>query len=199
MFNFLNPQASSPTPGQIARWCRQLGWVGLVLQGLLGFIPLLVVVTRVLSIPQWQGRGFGLGLWLAVLCLAILLFSIYWCFRYTRMAARLEQPELRPAKSTVKQTLKLGLLSNLVIMVIATAVALWQVSGLTIQMLSVPQGATVIAPNQVTGPSALITPSNMIMIYALLSTIAAGLVGVIIALLLIVQVGRHRVAADSFS
>jgi sterol desaturase/sphingolipid hydroxylase (fatty acid hydroxylase superfamily) len=199
MFNFLNPQASGSTPEQIARWCRQLGWLGLVLQALLGFIPLLVVVMRVLSVPQWQGRGFGLGLWLAILCLAILLFSIYWCFRYTRLAARLEQPERRPLKSTVKQTLKLGLLSNLLILIIGTAIALWRVSMLTLQMLSVPQGATVIAPNQVAGPGALVTPSNMIAIHAMLSTIAAGLVGVIIALLLIVQVGRHRVAQDSFS
>ncbi len=199
MFNFLNPQASGVTPAQIARWCRQLGWLGLLLQGLLGFVPLLVTVTRVLSMPQRQDSGFGLGLWLAILCLVILLFSIYWCFRYTRVAAQLEHPEQRPTKSTVKQTLKLGLLSNLAILVIATAIALWQVSVLTLQMLSVPQGATVIAPNQISGPGALITPSSMIMIYALLSTIAAGLVGLIVALLLIVQVGRHRVAKDSFT
>jgi hypothetical protein len=198
MFNFLNLQASSPTPEQIAQWCRRLGWVGLVLQALLGFIPLLVIIVRILTSQQWQGRGFGLGLWLAILCLMALLFSIFWCFRYTQLAARMEHPDRRPSKPAVQRALRVGLLSNLGIVTIATLIALWRVSGMTLQMLAVPQGATIVAPNQVASPGALITPSNMITIHAMISTIAAGLVGLVVALLLIYQVGRHRIAQDSF-
>jgi hypothetical protein len=198
MFNFLNPQASSPTPQEIAQWFRRLGWVGLVLQALLGFLPLLVVIARVLSSQPWPGQGVSLGLWLALVCLSVLLFSIYWCFRYTQLAANLEYPDRRPSKSTVQRVLKLGLLTNLAILVIATLIALWQVSAMTLQMLTIPQGATVITPNQMPTAGALITPSNMILIHALVSTIAAGLVGLVVALLLIFQVGRHRIVQDSF-
>ncbi len=192
----MNPQSSSPTPKQIARWCRQLGWLGVVLQGVLGFIPLLVVVVRIFT--SQQGRGFGPGLWLAIFCLIVLLFSIYWCFRYIRLAARLEHADRRPSKPAVKRTLKIGLLTNLLIVVISTLFALWRVTTLTVQMLTVPQGATVVTPNQLAGPGALITPANMVTLYAMISTIAAGLVGLIVALLLIYQVGRHRLAQDSF-
>ncbi|QQE64044.1 hypothetical protein GFS31_07160 [Leptolyngbya sp. BL0902] len=195
--SFLNLKSTNPSPEDIARWCRWLGWTGLVMQAMLGFIPLLVVVTRIFT-GQQIGR-FGWGLWLAMACLLLLLFSIYWCFRYTRIAARLVLAERRPSKPAVKRAIKLGLLSNLAIVTLATVIALWQVSAMTLRLLSVPQGATVIAPNAaVPAAAALITPSNMITIYAMISTIAAGLVGLIVALLLIYLIGRHRVSQDSF-
>lgn len=194
--NIFKFPSAHPTPEDLARWCRWLGWLGLVLQALLGFIPLLVVITRIFT--RQQTGGFGGGLWLAIGCLLVLLFSIYWCFRYTRLAARLMQPNRRPPKSAVQRALKLGLLTNLAILILATSIALWQVSAMTIRMLSVPQGAAVLAPNAVASSAALITPSNMITIYAMVSTMAAGLVGLIVALLLIYLIGRHRVAQDSF-
>jgi hypothetical protein len=194
--SIFNLSSKKPTPEDLARWCRWLGWTGLVLQALLGFIPLLVITTRIFT--SQQTGGFGLGLWLAMGCLLVLLFSIYWCFRYTRLAARLMQPDRRPPKSAVKRALKLGLLTNLAILTIATLIALWQVSAMTLRLLAVPQGATVLAPNGVVTSAALITPSNMITIYAMISTVAAGLVGLIVALLLIYLIGRHRVAQDAF-
>ncbi|MBD1873079.1 DUF3611 family protein [Nodosilinea sp. FACHB-131] len=199
MFDFLRAQPASPSPTQIARYCRTLGWVGLVLQSLLGVIPLLVVIGRIVVNPQWRDVRSSWGLWLAVLGLAILLFSIYWCFRYIHMARRLDNPDLRPAKSTVKRNLKLGLLSNLVLMSIGVLLALWRVTLLSIKMLTIPQGATVVTPGAAAVPGGLITPSSMIAIQAMVSAIAAGLVGVIIALLLIYQVGRHRNSPDLFT
>lgn len=201
MFNFLKSESTSSTPQQVARSLRWLGWAGFWLQAFLGFIPLLVVVTNVLSKPgQQQTGGFSVGLGLAIVCLIVLLFSVYWCFRYTRLANQLESRDLRPAKSKVIRDLKLGLLANIGIMTTAVLIALSRVGGLTFKMLTLPQGATVIAPNQigttVAAPGALITPSNMIAIQAMVSTIAAGLVGVVVALLLLYQVGKHRASSD---
>ncbi|MBV9390054.1 MAG: DUF3611 family protein [Chroococcidiopsidaceae cyanobacterium CP_BM_ER_R8_30] len=200
MFKFLSSEAPSLTPQQIARSFRRLGWIGFWLQALLGFIPILVVVAEVLYKPgQQQTGGFSVGLWLAIACLIILFFSIYWCFRYTRLANKLEMRELRPTKSRVIQDLKLGLVANIGIMMIAVLIALLRVGGLTFQMLRLPQGATVIAPNQVgttIAQGAMISPSNMIAIQAMVNAIAAGLVGVIVALLLLNRVGKHRSSDD---
>lgn len=190
MFDFLKPEAPSPTPLQIARSLRWLGWSGFWLQALLGFIPLLVVVTTVLF-----KSGFYFGLWLAIPCLFILLFSIYWCFRYTQLATRLESQDGRPAKSQVSRDLKLGLLANIGIIAIAVLIAMMRVGELTFKMLILPQGSTVITPNQVgttVAHGATITPSNMIAIQAMVNAIAAGLVGVVVALLLLYEVGQHR-------
>ena len=199
MAGFIRTGSHSPSPEQIARNCRRLGWIGFWLQAVLGLIPLLVVLGLVFSrLGQWPGGLFSLGLWLAVLCLGFLIFSTYWSFRYTRMARRLEAPEARPSKSGVKRTLRIGLLANLAVMAIAVLIALGRVSQLTFRMLTVPQGATVVTPNQTVAQGALVSPSNMLAIQAMVYAIAAGLVGVIIALLLIQQVSRHRNAPDAF-
>ncbi|WP_416666532.1 DUF3611 family protein [Egbenema bharatensis] len=194
MFDFLKPEVTRSTPQQIAQSLRWLGWTGFGLQALLGFIPILVVVTSVLFSPvQPQRSGFSFGLWLAIVCLFILLFSIYWCFRYTQLARQLEVRELRPAKAQVIRDLKWGLMANLGVMAIAVLIALSRVGELTFRMLVFPQGATVIAPNQIgttVTPGAVIAPSNMIAIQAMINTIAAGLVGTVIALLLLYQVYR---------
>lgn len=196
MFDFLKPESTSLTPRQIARSLRWLGWIGFGLQALLGFIPILVVVAYTLfRSGQGNRGGLSFGLWLAITCLVILLFSIYWCFHYTQLAKKLEIRELRPAKSQVSRDLKLGLLANIGIMAIAVLIALFRVGELTFKMLILPQGSSVIVPNQaqtMMTRGAMIAPSNMIAIQAMVNVIAAGLVGVIVALLLLYQMGQDR-------
>ncbi|BAU63534.1 hypothetical protein STA3757_08990 [Stanieria sp. NIES-3757] len=200
MIDFLKPKSISPTPQQIASSLRRLGWIGFWLQALLGFIPLLVTIATILfRTRQQQLRVFSFGLWLAIACLVILIFSIYWCFRYTQLANKLESRELRPTKSQVFRDLKLGLVANLGIMTSAVLIALMRVGELTFKMLILPQGSTVIVPNQTTTTmtqGALIAPSNMIAIQAMVNAIAAGLIGTIVALLLLYRIGQHRNPQD---
>lgn len=200
MFDFMKPENTIFSTQQIARSFRWMGWTGFWLQAFLGFIPMLVVVTNVIFKPASQRiRGFSMGLWLAIACILILVFSIYWCFRYVQLGGRIAERDQRPAKAEVVHALKWGLVANLSIIGIAVSIAFVRVGQLTYKMLTVPQGATVVAPNQVgttIGPGALVTPSNMIAIQAAVCAIAAGLVGVIVALLLIYQVGQHRNPSD---
>ena len=200
LFDFLKPEFTGPTPQQIAHSFRWLGWIGLCLQTLFGFIPILVVVTYALfKSGRGQSGTLSFGLWLAIACLVILIFSIYWCFRYTQLAKKLEMRDRRPAKSQVSRDLKLGLLANIGIMAIAVLIAMLRIGELTVKLLILPQGATVITPNPAAtmlAPGAMIAPSNMIAIQAMVNTIAAGLVGVIVALLLLYQVGQHRNTDD---
>jgi hypothetical protein len=200
MFNFLDPEAPSPTPQELATSFRWLGWIGFWLQALLGFIPIFVVIANMLFRPGAQRTGVSsFGFFLAIACAVALLFSTYWTFRYTQMGNRLDIPDLRPAKNEVKRDLKIGLITNLGIMAAAVIIALLRVGELTFKMLSVPQGSTVIAPGQLgttINPGTLITPSNMIAIQAMVNGIAAGLVGTIVALLLLYRVGQHRNSYD---
>ena len=189
MFNFLSSEPVNSTPKEVARFLRLLGWLGFCLQSLLGFIPILVVVGNVLS----NSGETSEGLWLAIACLVFLIFSIYWCFRYTQLANRLEEPDQRPARSQVFRDLKLGLVANLGIMILAVMIAMGKVGELTVRMLSLPKGATVIKPSEVgtmITQGAIVTSSNMITIQAMMCAIAAGLVGVIVSLLLLYLVGQ---------
>lgn len=196
MFSFLNPDAPSPSPREIAASFRWLGWLGFVLQALFGVIPIVVVITTALFSPLQRQVGFSFGLWSAIACLGLLIFSIYWCFRYTVLARKLEDPDLRPAKSSVVQDVKWGLVVNLGIIAIAAIIAMFRVGQLTFTLLTLPQSATLITPNPVgtavATPGAMIAPSNMIAIQAMVNAILAGLVGVVVSLLLLYQVGQHR-------
>jgi Protein of unknown function (DUF3611) len=199
MFDFLNPEAANPTPQQIARYFRLLGWIGFWLQSFLGFIPILVVVTVVLFNPSRnQSDGLSFGLFSAIACLVLLIFSIYWCFRYTRLANKLEVRDLRPAKSQVIRDLKLGLIANISSMAIAVMIAMVRVGELTFKMLTLPQGSTFITPNQAGTlvQGAIVAPSNMIAIQAMVNTIAAGLVGVVVALLLLYLVRQNHIPQE---
>lgn len=199
MFDFLNPEAANPTPQQIARYFRLLGWIGFWLQSFLGFIPILVVVSVVLFNPsRSQSDGLSFGLFSAIACLVLLIFSIYWCFRYTRLANKLEVRDLRPAKSQVIRDLKLGLIANISSMAIAVMIAMVRVGELTFKMLTLPQGSTFITPNQ-SGTliqGAIVAPSDTIAIQAMVNTIAAGLVGVVVALLLLYLVRQNHIPQE---
>lgn len=200
MLDFLNSDAYSPTPQEIARTFRWLGWTGFVLQILFGVVPLFVILANVLTrsqTQQWGGLSFGL--WLAIICLAALIFSTFWCFRYVLIARKLENRDARPSKTDVSRAVKVGLITNLGIMIITVTIALLRVGELTFKMLRVPQGATMVVPGQIgttLTPGALITPSNMIAIQAMINGIAAGLVGAIVALLLLLQISMHRSSTD---
>ncbi len=74
-------------------------------------------------------------------------------------------------------------------MILAVMIAMGKVGELTVRMLSLPKGATVIKPSEggtMITQGAIVTPSNMITIQAMMCAIAAGLVGVIASLLLLV-------------
>ncbi|MBW4622654.1 MAG: DUF3611 family protein [Cyanosarcina radialis HA8281-LM2] len=199
MSDFLSFKVPNPTTQQIAQSFRWLGWLGFWLQVLLGFIPILVVVTTILFSPNQGQLGLSFGMSLAIVCLLVLCFSIYWCYRYTRVGNKLKAPDLRPAKANVIRDLKVGLIANLGTIGISVLIALLRVGELTFKMLRLPQGATVVTPAPVgttIAPGALITASNMITIQATINAIAAGLVGAIVALLLLYQVGRHHSSSN---
>jgi len=186
MSNFPQSNKTNLSLPRLAHSLRRLGWIGLGLQAIFGFIPILVLIVRVLT--RYTQSSPSLGLFLAVICLLALLLAMYWCFHYVGLAYKIEKGKLRSAQGTVIWTLGVGLTINIVGMICAVLIAIAKTATLTLNMLRLPQGATIIT-TQATGNGAtqgsLITPSDMIILQALINTIAAELVGIIIALLLL--------------
>lgn len=192
MVNFFKSDIPSIGPQRMASSLRRLGWVGLWLQVILGFIPVLVLIIKVLS-GQSQITT-SLGLFLTIACLLALLLAIYWCFHYVRLARKLEDADLRPVKAVVIRSLWIGLTINIVGMFCAVLIAMGRIGTLTLNMLRLPQGATIITPGtggDLINRGPLMTPSDMIIIQAMINTIAAELVGIIIALLLLSKMMQH--------
>ncbi|MBD2430854.1 MULTISPECIES: DUF3611 family protein [Fischerella] len=176
---------------RIASEFRILGWIGFWLQLVLGSIPLFIAIPTLLfrSNPGRVGTQNSIGVFFAYACLLVLIFTIYWCFRYTRLSKKLDDPDLRPSRKEVTRDLWIGILANISGMIFAVIVLLTQVGLLLNRVLSIPQGAATIytpLPGAAIATSNLpITPLQIISMQAVSCAIAAELVGVIVALWLL--------------
>ncbi|ELR99426.1 DUF3611 family protein [Gloeocapsa sp. PCC 73106] len=189
MINFFKSNKSPIPPSQMARNLRRFGWFCLLLQGFLGFLPIFVILIRVLF-SQNRFRT-SLGPFLAIAALLGLLLAMYWSFHYVRLGRKLETTSISRVK--IIRTLWLGLNINIVGMICAVFIAMGKIGILTLNLLRLPQGATVItsgARGDSLDYKAFLTPSDLIMVQAMICTIAAELVGIIIALLLMHQITR---------
>lgn len=195
MFDFGHSNASPLTIRQVADAFRWVGWSALAAQLLLGAMPIFILVFALLFHRNPPQTYFNLAVTLAYACLAILLFSLYWCYRYTRLALQLVDPQNRPSKAAVIQQLWAGLVVNLVGVGCAVIVGISQTGNLLLRLLSLPPGSRVLTQNpesMVLSPYSLVNPMNMIAIQADFFCIAAGTVGIIAALWLLNRVDRHN-------
>ena len=173
----------------------RLGWLGFWAQALLGLIPIFLLIV-VLFFPSRLNQGsVDLGDILGFASLLFLLFTIYWFYRYTQLGTKLEDSQLRPPKAKVSQCLWIGLIANVACMSCAVLVAMGEVLSLLYIKLSLPRGgATIYSPMPgatVLDPAGqVIVPLDLIGLLAMISSISAGLVGVIITLWLLHRVIR---------
>lgn len=158
---------------------------------MLGSIPLFIAIPTLLfrGNSGRVGTQNSIGVFFAYACLLALLFTIYWCFRYTRLSKKLDDPDLRPSRKEVTRDLWIGILANISGMIFAVIVLLTQVGLLLNRVLSLSQGAATIytpLPGAAIATSNLpITPLQIISMQAVSCAIAAELVGVIVALWLL--------------
>jgi hypothetical protein len=170
---------------KLANAFRRWGWIGFWVQLILGFMPIMVLIFALVfrNLPNSDTSGNSLlFIILSYACLLALLFTLYWCFRYTRLSKKLDQPDKRPAKAEVIRCLWIGLVANVVGMAFAVIVGMGQVGTLLFKMLfSSPSVALY-------NPRATIVPFDIIAMQAMINTIAAELIGVIISLWLLQRV-----------
>ncbi|WP_448562472.1 DUF3611 family protein [Trichothermofontia sp.] len=165
----------APSPRRLAVEFRWLGWLGFWLQSLLGFIPILLLVFALFFYQSPHRGTVDIGDFLAFACLVALLFTIYWCFRYTRVEIDLENPNFRPRRMDVMRMLWVGLLSNSAGMLCAVLIGMGKASTLLTTMLSLPPGAvTLTTPIQggtLLNRGPVITVLDMVAMQAVVNTI----------------------------
>ena len=187
MFNLLS---TSSSPRQIAANFRYLGWIGFWCQVVLGSIPVILVTFQWFfsSKPQQIGVPDS-GNILSFIDILTLVFTIYWCFRYTQLASKLEKSHQRPAKVRIVREVWIGIIANIVVILLAALIGMVTVGGLLYVILSLPQGAaTILQPapgGTVINQGPIIVPMDMLGLLAVMNVILAGLVGVIISLWLL--------------
>ncbi|MGK7874978.1 MAG: DUF3611 family protein [Xenococcaceae cyanobacterium] len=195
MFNRLSH--TPPSPRQIAVTFRRLGWIGFWCQVVLGLIPVMVATF------QWffSSKNLPMGVpdsgnILSFVDILTLIFTIYWCFRYTRLASKLEDSNQRPAKVSVIREVWIGIIANVGVIFLAALIGMVTVGGLLYVIMSLPQGAAAILlptpGGKVINPGPIIVPMDMLGLLAVMNVILAGLVGVIVSLWLLYRLSTWK-------
>jgi hypothetical protein len=163
----------------------------------LAFIPILVLLFALFVLKtSAEGIGTMIEVALAYGCLLFLAFSIFWSFRYIKLGQQLASPTRFPAQEQVKQTLWIGVVVNLSGIVISVLVAMGAVGAMLFRVLTLPPGAIpILDQRQVLSSTAMnssqwIVPLDVVWLQALINTIAAQLVGIVVSLFLLYRVNQ---------
>jgi hypothetical protein len=192
--------AGSSIPAAILRASATLrlsGNIGFWVQLVLGVVAALILLFASASLVGGdaantanQDRSFVQGSAFGVFCAAIgivaLVVSIFFFFRYKTISRLMlvQDNALRPKKSYTLQTIKFGLLANLLGMMFAIIGAESFVGLVIGKALTIPQGAVFSNTSQ------LIQPKDLFIILANTHTIASHFTGIVVALWLLNQLNK---------
>jgi hypothetical protein len=134
-------------PDSLARQFARLGWTGFWIQLTLITVPILLLIYVMLfSVPESaQDKGINLGNYLSYGGLMLMLFTTLWFYRYTRLASRIADPELRPSQSSVIKTLWIGMWASCLGIVFSMLLLLRAVVRLLFVLMTMPQTGIPIA------------------------------------------------------
>ncbi|MFZ1956228.1 MAG: DUF3611 family protein [Desulfobacterales bacterium] len=98
-------------PEKMAKYFSRIGWFGFWLQLAMLLIPILLLIyVLIIGSPESaQRKGIDLSSYLSYGSLLVLLFTTFWFYRYTRLAGKISDPQLRPTQASVEKTIWTGL------------------------------------------------------------------------------------------
>ncbi len=191
--------AGASIPAAILRASATLklaGNIGFWVQIILGVVAALILLFASASLVGSDAtnanqdirfsQGSSFGLFCAAGGIIALIVSIFFFFRYKTIARLMlaGDSSLRPKKSYTIQTIKFGLLANLLGMMFAIIGAEAFVGLVLGKSLTIPQGAVFSNTSQ------LIQPKDLFIILANTHTIASHFTGIVIALWLLDRLNK---------
>lgn len=189
MFKKSESSLSSTSQDKIAKLFSRYGWTGFWLQVVLASFFLLIA-TYVLFLSRsaaTQLQVMGFSEYLALIAFVILLFTIFWFYRYTRLARKMADPQRRPSKSSVIRTLWIGVWFSCLGIMISMFAMLSEVGRLLLVLLRAPQGGIPVIQTNFE-PSTWISAVDMVGLLADLSVLAGELIVLTFSLWLLLRV-----------
>ncbi len=174
---------------KIAHQIRLTGWVLLWVQLALALVSglLLLFASTGRNFANQPNPGLGIGVIWAIIGILLLLFSVFWDFRYTRIGRRLGNinPTLHPSKADTTRTIRMGILLSLIGILITILGAGISVSVLVAKAVSQPPGVAITDPNKI------IRALDVFIVVANINGIAAHFVGTVASIWLLEKVHQH--------
>ena len=198
--NIVDSLQSSKIEG-LANTFRRLGRFGFWLQVVLGGFPVVLMLYVLLFTGSLSVSGTRAGLplveHLTILNLLLLLFTTIWFYRYPGLGRRLLDPEMRPGASKVLRTVWIGVMASSLGAIFSMVVLILEVGQLVFYFLAAPQGgipAIQTTPGTIGGAASWVSTVDIASIMALLLTLAAEVVALVMGLWLLFRTSRSAAA-----
>lgn len=181
-------QSALPSKNKFARTFRILSrisyWIHLILGTISGVTLLLVVFGR-----SATNSGTGFGIFIAMFSLLALGFRVYWEWRDSRLAKKLQRvdPKMQPTRAEIIQVLRIGLIVSLGGLFLALIACEFSLISLVVTAISRPQGVAVYNREQV------IKTADILLILAQLNILGAHFFGSANSLGLLSWISREEV------
>ena len=176
---------------RLARAFHRLGWAGLWIQAAFAIAPLVMLAYLVLGKATGARPTWGVMDYLALVGLAILAFTAFWSFRYTRLAKRMADPARLPTQSTITRTLWIGLWASCAGIAISLVLLVVEVVRLLILFLKAPQAGVPIMRTELESRATWVSSLDVVTLLAELCTLVGELVVLGFTLWLLFAVTRR--------
>jgi len=195
MLNEMVDSLQSAKIERLANTFRRLGRTGFWLQLVLGSFPLILMLYVFTFTGSVSGTRAGLPIveYLAVLNLLVLLFTIIWFYRYIALSKTIADPSSRPSESAVLRRVWTGLVASSLGVLFSMLVMLIEVGQLLFYFLAAPQGglpAIQMTPRSIGGAARWVSTVDMASLIALLFTLAAEMIAMVLGLWLLFRTTR---------
>jgi hypothetical protein len=142
MFKKLRDAIRPSRAVSLGRAFSRLGWIGFWLQVVFGPLPIIVIVYYFLFSRSGTATPSGLAFvgYVTIADLLILLFTLCWSYRYTRIGRQMRDPERRPPESSVLGIVWVGVLASTVGILLSMFVLVVEAANMLFIFLRAPQG-----------------------------------------------------------
>lgn len=148
-----NPSTSLPTKQKFAEvfrlFARLSYWIQLILGIISGIILALVLFSRNLG-DKTSNAAISTSIFFSVTSLIIIGIRVFWAWRYTRLAKKLqtEMPTSQPSRMKIVNVLKVGLLVSLLGLLLAFIASEITTVSVVAEALAKPQSERVYQPER---------------------------------------------------
>jgi hypothetical protein len=183
--NLLSSKAVS-----LAKSFTRLGRLGFWVQVVLGSIPVVLIAYNFMFTQSPSGPRAGLAVveYLTAASLLLLLFTTVWFRRYISLGRRLADPTTRPSQDSIIGTVWTGLVATAIGVMLSLGIMLIEVAHLLFYFLSAPQGGVPVI--QTTVAASWVSAVDMLSLMALLFTLAAEIIVLVLGLWLLFRSTR---------
>jgi hypothetical protein len=177
---------------RLANSFRKLGWAGVWIQALLAIIPLAMFVYLMMGKIMGVRPTLGFADYLALCGLAILAFTTFWSYRYTRAAPKLADADRRPSWPATVRMLWVGLWASCIGIAISLLLLLIEVVRLLILFLKAPQAGVPAIRTELETRLQWVSAIDVVSLLAEVCTLIGELAILGLTLWLLFAVWRHR-------